>query len=873
SGSSTPPAFPYAIGVKFVSDVNPDNQLSALDVTGFVPQMKWNNTRPLTTWNDPSGATSDLIAPVAGTLVNSAGANTTTTLAWTADDAYSSGNGGGSNQKLLDGFINANTSTPVSITLGSIPFPTYDVLVYVGSSYDGAHGYTQLNSNISTDRHFYSQSTRPATDFYEPTGSTAARPWRGNLIRYRNVTGASFNVKLFALDNSSVGIHAIQIVHATADTDSDTLPDWWELAYKLKPNLASDATLDLDSDGVSNAQEFVRNTRPDRTDTDGDGLADGVEASGNPWTNPNLIDTDSDGRSDASELAQNTDPNVSTAANSSMPVVATSPRTFDWTLDNVQLIWDHSRGHLAGGQWGDDYLCTAAITNTAAAASGDALRVGLRSVQGKLTHFLYSGRNGAFSASSSPANDIWESDWNDPPSDKRAALGFSGLGRMDISSRLRFRVTGTSTGAQNTWVMVFEIRNMDTNTVVITKTFNSSTLASSVHNNTATWQNDAGQSNRISLSLHPGVRWFQQSTSLENTTAFSAYKDTDNDGMPDAWEDTNLFNKNSASDALLDADNDGLNNVGEYLAGTAPRSADSDSDTVSDGAEVLAGSNPLLGTSQPAFFHGLPAGVSGEDFNGNQLSDAWELKFGALGLVSTLDTDGDGSNNLQESIAGTDPLNANSRLWSDTTRNNNDLVLRWPRLLNKRHQAWQSPDLVTWNPVLASPNVVGNEFQQVFTNVLGAGTRQFYRATVSDLDSDNDGVSDWTEVNVLGSGGGNANSTRSATPIDTNNDGIADTTIAGDYVTLMERFQGASSSGGFPNGSGEGAGSAGSAISRAQAARFLTQATFGPTPSDIDRVQLLGYAAWINEQTGKLPTLHSTYIKSIHADYFGPHVD
>lgn len=904
SGSSSPPVFPHAIGVKFVSEVNPDRSLSVLDVTGFVPQRYWNNTRPLTTWNDPSGATSDLISPVAGTLVNSAGANTTTTLAWTADDAYASGNGGGSTQKLLDGFINANTATSISITLGSIPYPTYDVLVYVGSSYDGAHGYTQLNSNSSTDRHFLSRSTRPTTDFSEPTGSTALRPWQGNLIRYRNVTGAAFNVKLFAQNNSSVGIHAIQIVHSSADGDADTLPDWWELAYKLKANLASDAVLDLDSDGVSNAQEFVRHTRPDLADTDGDGLsdlaetgtgiwvsasstgthplipdtdgdglADGVEASGNPWTNPNLTDTDSDGRSDASELADHTDPNVNTAANASMPVVVTSPRTFDWTLDNVQLIWDHSLGHLAGGQWGDDYLFTAAITNTTAASSGDALRVGLRSVQGRLTHFLYSGRNGAFSGSNAPTSDIWESDWNNPPAEKLTALGFSGVGRMDFSSRLRFRVSGTSTGAQNAWSLTFEIYNLDTSTVVTTRTLNNTTLASNVHNNTATWQNSEGQANRITLSLHAGVRWFQQSTPLENTTAFSAYKDTDNDGMPDAWEDLHLFNKNSAGDALLDADTDGLNNVGEYLSGTLPRTLDSDGDTVSDGAEVKAGSNPKLASSQPSFFHGAPAGVSGEDFNGNLLSDAWELKYGALGLVSTLDADGDGYNNLQEAIAGTDPLDAGSHLWSDTTRIDNDFVLHWPRLLNKRHQSWWSPDLVTWNLVVAAPSVVGNEFQQTFTDVLDAGPRQFYRATVSDMDSDNDGVSDWTEVNVLGSGGSNANSTRSATPIDTNNDGLADTTLAGDYVTLMEKFQGASSTGGFPNGNTNGSGSTGSAISRSQAARFLTQATFGPTTADIDRVQLLGYEPWIQEQTALTPTLHSTYIKSIHADFFGPRVD
>jgi uncharacterized protein (DUF1800 family) len=38
------------------------------------------------------------------------------------------------------------------------------------------------------------------------------------------------------------------------------------------------------------------------------------------------------------------------------------------------------------------------------------------------------------------------------------------------------------------------------------------------------------------------------------------------------------------------------------------------------------------------------------------------------------------------------------------------------------------------------------------------------------------------------------------------------------------------------------------AISRSEAARFLAQATFGPTDADISRLQALGYSAWIDEQ-------------------------
>ncbi len=49
--------------------------------------------------------------------------------------------------------------------------------------------------------------------------------------------------------------------------------------------------------------------------------------------------------------------------------------------------------------------------------------------------------------------------------------------------------------------------------------------------------------------------------------------DSDGDGIPDGWETANGFDKFNDTDATLDSDGDGQNNLAEFLAGTAPHSS------------------------------------------------------------------------------------------------------------------------------------------------------------------------------------------------------------------------------------------------------------------------------------------------------------
>ncbi len=97
-------------------------------------------------------------------------------------------------------------------------------------------------------------------------------------------------------------------------------------------------------------------------------------------------------------------------------------------------------------------------------------------------------------------------------------------------------------------------------------------------------------------------------------------RDTDGDGLPDAFENRygfNAFNKQTPS---TDSDTDGLTDVEEYSNGTNPRNPDTD---------------------------------------GDGMKDAWEISWGLLPLDASdasLDPDNDRVTNLRESQIGTTPI-------------------------------------------------------------------------------------------------------------------------------------------------------------------------------------------------------------------------
>ncbi|MDG2125749.1 MAG: hypothetical protein P8J87_18760, partial [Verrucomicrobiales bacterium] len=120
-----------------------------------------------------------------------------------------------------------------------------------------------------------------------------------------NIYGRSLTVK--ETEETFARISDTQI--SEGDTDSDGLPDFWELAEF--GNLDQIATGNTDGDTLTHAQELAAGTDPNLADSDADGLDDDVEIAAGFPTNPLDPDSDNDYLTDGEEVNGNppSDPN------------------------------------------------------------------------------------------------------------------------------------------------------------------------------------------------------------------------------------------------------------------------------------------------------------------------------------------------------------------------------------------------------------------------------------------------------------------------------------------------------------------------------------------------------------------------------------
>ncbi|MDG6226070.1 MAG: hypothetical protein QCI82_11240 [Candidatus Thermoplasmatota archaeon] len=149
--------------------------------------------------------------------------------------------------------------------------------------------------------------------------------------------------------------------------------------------------------------------------------------------------------------------------------------------------------------------------------------------------------------------------------------------------------------------------------------------------------------------------------------------DSDNDGQDDYEDDYPLDETNTGYSILTqtnDADGDGLTYAQEMILGTDPSDDDTDDDNISDGDEVnVYGTNPLTNDSDSdyvpddveVFYWGTDPLKKDSDGDGLYDNDPRErnLDTDGDGIINALDTDSDndGLSDFIERTRGTDPIN------------------------------------------------------------------------------------------------------------------------------------------------------------------------------------------------------------------------
>lgn len=358
------------------------------------------------------------------------------------------------------------------------------------------------------------------------------------------------------------------VSNTTTDTDGDGMLDTWELNNALNPNDIGDGGADDDQDGLTNLQEYQAETNPHDYDTDNDFLPDGWEI--DRFLNFNqtgLADPDGDGLPNQLEYALGFDPQ-NAATN------GTADASKDRDGDGMPDAWEASFGRF---EWDPDlqhHVFHCLIDWNQADSGADPDSDGLTNLQ-------------EYQAATNPADYDTDDDW------------LPDVWEIQHFSNLSQAADGDPDG-------------------------------DGIHN----WV-------EYILGFDP--------MDLATGGTPDSTKDTDEDGMPDAWEawfgqfkwdaslERNVFHQltdwNLADDEA-DPDGDNLTNIEEYEGGTDPGNSDADVDTDND-----------------------------------SLPDSWEIQyFSNLSEAAEGDPDGDGVPNWVEYVLSFDPLNPETDGTPDAAR-------------------------------------------------------------------------------------------------------------------------------------------------------------------------------------------------------------
>ncbi|HNQ88277.1 MAG TPA: hypothetical protein PKM73_06665 [Verrucomicrobiota bacterium] len=556
-------------------------------------------------------------------------------------------------------------TTQVSVRLAVEPGVDYRLqLLFADNS--AARGYDVLVDGLVEVYAFC-----PGAEQWEPPSA------QGAVITHE-FTAAGNEVEII-LDGTTAGFpdpnpilngFTLERLTATVDSDGDGLPDDWERRFFT--TLEQDAAGDPDGDDLGNAGELAAGSSPLEADTDADTLTDGAEVNTH-HSDPCHRDTDGDGLADPDEVnVHQTDPAKPDTDGDSFedPVEllsGTNPKDPGSKPIKLLVRW------FTGGDAGEGLDLDGTFPY--------AFSVGTELPAGLVRDADFTGENvPGVTLSMAHAIPTWNNpNYGDTLNDDTLEVAMRSIRHVGSASPGHVTLTGLKPGGAYKVQMLFLEQ-------CCTRGFDVFVNGNRILDEFAPYVIHGGINNQrsgavIAYSFITSSDTLVLTVSGADTTtpAYTDHnailsavtleevaeaRDSDSDGLSDPWEIENFGDLTSQS-GTDDPDGDGLDNLGEFLAGSDPTKPDTDLDGLNDKEEVAAGTNPRnpdtdgdgLGDDAEVKTHGTNPNAA--DTDGDRLSDEAEVNTTQTDPLKA-DSDGDGVNDHDELHLLTDPLDKES---------------------------------------------------------------------------------------------------------------------------------------------------------------------------------------------------------------------